>query len=528
MTTSTAQKKLKAVVKPSSERNTNEEEKKIEGTVSPEIVIALCGPLGTPLHSIANIFKELLESSDYAYTSINPIKLSDLIRENAKIPDEKSIEKLIDAGNTLRKEKGNSILAKLAVQKISLAREKDQQDFNEKIGATENDAIVPTVTIRSCHIIDSIKHIDELKLLKSIYGDLLHVVGVYSPINERIQQIERIKHPNDKLHELIDRDSGEEIASGQRVSDTFPLSDFFMRVDSGTDSQKKDRVKRFLDLMLGTQVITPTPNERAMYSAYSAARNSACLSRQVGAAITSSDGSIISTGWNDVPKPLGGLYENEGNLISKDSDHRCWNIDGGQCFNDIEKNKISENIINKLVKNNIISDEKKQDAFRIIRSDTELKTLIEFSRAVHAEMHALLNAGSTNGEQIKGGKIFVTTYPCHACARHIVASGISEIYFLEPYRKSLATKLHSDSLTEKEDENKKVKIIPFDGVAPSRYLDFFSMGATGRKGKDGKMLKMKPFPVTASTMEAVSTLEGIVVNGLQSAAENGTENQGRG
>jgi deoxycytidylate deaminase len=30
----------------------------------------------------------------------------------------------------------------------------------------------------------------------------------------------------------------------------------------------------------------------------------------------------------------------------------------------------------------------------------------------------------------------------------IVVAGITEVYFIEPYRKSLATKLHNDAITE--------------------------------------------------------------------------------
>ncbi|WP_208625354.1 anti-phage dCTP deaminase [Salinicola salarius] len=489
----------------------------IAKTATPEIVIALCGPLGTPLHEVAKEFKSLLSSSDYGYESVNVIRLSSEIRKQAGIPEtEHSINQLIEAGNTLRKSKGNRILASLAVRQIALHRENIQQESNKDIPKTVGGETIPTVTPKTCHIIDSIKHIEELELLRSIYGNMLHVIGVYSPIEVRVQKLERIKGPKDQIHELIDRDSGEELGHGQQVGDTFPQADFFMRIDSGTDSQRKDRARRFLDLMLGTKIITPTIAERAMYTAFSAARNSACLSRQVGASITNQSGEILATGWNDVPRPFGGLYESIDIGTTTDNDHRCWNKDGGHCFNDSEKNKIADAVVDKLIEKRIIAEEKKTEAFAVIRKDSQLKTLIEFSRAVHAEMHALLSAGSTKGDQIKGGKLFVTTYPCHSCARHIVAAGVSEVYFLEPYRKSLATKLHDDALTEQESDGKKVRIIPFDGVAPSRYLSFFSTGVNGRKNKEGKMQLSPAFPVTAPTIEAVATLEGIVVKRLQS------------
>lgn len=91
-------------------------------------------------------------------------------------------------------------------------------------------------------------------------------------------------------------------------------------------------------------------------------------------------------------------------------------------------------------------------------------------------MHAILGASRVAGERILGGKIFVTTYPCHSCARHIIASGISEVYFIEPYRKSLALKLHSDAMTESVIEtDEKVKLIQFDGVAQLGFLSFLNL-----------------------------------------------------
>ncbi|MGR4069815.1 anti-phage dCTP deaminase [Billgrantia sp. C5P2] len=499
----------------SMKRRIFDEQERIAKTSTPEIVIALCGPLGTPLHEVAETFEKLLAGSDYNYTYVNVIRLSEEIRREEKIPEsEKSIKRLIEAGNSLRERTTNNILAKLAVKKITIKRAA-LQEVSQQDGGDEKSAIEPTVTVKTCHIIDSIKHIDELRLLRSIYGDMLHVVGVYSPVEMRIQKLEKIKSGQDVIHDLIDRDSGEEVHYGQSVGETFPLSDFFMRIDAGTDSQREKRARRFLDLMLGTKIITPTVAERAMYLAYSAARNSACLSRQVGAAITNRDGELLATGWNDVPKPFGGLYETKDASSSADDDKRCWNVEGGHCFNDSEKTKIANAVVERLIEKKLVVEEKRQEAFEVIRKDSQLKTLIEFSRAVHAEMHALLNAGSSNGAQIKGGKLFVTTYPCHSCARHLVAAGISEVYFLEPYRKSLATKLHDDALTEQESDSKKVRIIPFDGVAPARYLSFFSPGMAGRKNKDGKLQLSSAFPVTAPSIEAIPTLEGLVVRSLE-------------
>jgi len=98
----------------------------------------------------------------------------------------------------------------------------------------------------------------------------------------------------------------------------------------------------------------------------------------------------------------------------------------------------------------------------------------------------------------------------------MVAAGITEVYFLEPYRKSLATKLHADAITETETDTKKVRIMPFDGVAPSRFLRLFSASPAGRKDTAGRMVARSAHPVTAITMEAIQTLEALAIKGIES------------
>jgi deoxycytidylate deaminase len=498
---------------------------RIGRAVTPEIVVALCGPLGTPLHRVSEILKDLL-SRAHDYKRVDEIRLSDFIRRYGNPKDRNSTRDLIDAGNEMRDRHGNSVLAQLAIHQIATVREQEREplvDENqlplEGVPPPEH-GVVPTPVLRHCHIIDSIKNTDELELLRSVYGRLLHVISVYSPIELRIQELEKKLGDKSEVYKLIDRDSGEECGHGQSVREVFPQADFFLRINDGTDDQIRANLARYLDLLLGVKVLTPTPDERAMYEAHSAARNSACLSRQVGAAITDESGEVLSVGWNDVPRAFGGLYESLGrpNEIGY-VDHRCWNKGGGKCFNDEEKSDIAERLTSALIREGIVDESKEADVNARLRKSAEVRGLIEFSRAVHAEMHAILNAGHSAGSRVKGGKLFVTTYPCHSCARHIIAAGIKEVRFIEPYRKSLATRLHADAITESESEKQKVRIVPFDGVAPARFLELFSEGRGGRKDpKTGRMLSYRStIPVTAVTLEAVTTLEGLALRELKSS-----------
>ncbi|MEW6364109.1 MAG: hypothetical protein AB1714_05675 [Acidobacteriota bacterium] len=97
----------------------------------------------------------------------------------------------------------------------------------------------------------------------------------------------------------------------------------------------------------------------------------------------------------------------------------------------------------------------------------------------------------------------MTTFPCHNCARHIVASGIERVVYIEGYPKSLASHLHSDAVwfSEEEDEERryvvhgdppvrgkeKVRFERFLGVAPRFYPAAFSR--VMREDDHGKVIK---------------------------------------
>lgn len=252
-----------------------------------------------------------------------------------------------------------------------------------------------------------------------------------------------------------------------------------------------------------------------MYFASTASKNSSCLSRQVGACITDNNGDLISVGWNDVPCFGGNLYKRKFE-IKEEKDNRCVYALEGKCFNDERKEEIIEKLIRKLVSEKSVVLKDKAKFYEVLQK-SELKDLIEFSRAIHAEMHAIISGSQKTGDKMIGGKIYCTTYPCHICARHIVVAGIHEIYYIEPYPKSLATKLHYDSITENEKDEGKVKILMFNGVAPSRYIQLFTMGENYRKDTKGKYLKIQPEkakPLFSETLEALYTLESYVIKKL--------------
>jgi deoxycytidylate deaminase len=88
-------------------------------------------------------------------------------------------------------------------------------------------------------------------------------------------------------------------------------------------------------------------------------------------------------------------------------------------------------------------------------------------------MAALLSCARL-GVSTQGRTLYCTTFPCHNCAKHIVASGVLRVYFIEPYAKSRAVELHDDAVALAP-VREKLEFRPFVGIGPRRYVDLFAL-----------------------------------------------------
>ena len=108
----------------------------------------------------------------------------------------------------------------------------------------------------------------------------------------------------------------------------------------------------------------------------------------------------------------------------------------------------------------------------------------EFSRPVHAEMAALIDS-ARRGVAVQGLSMYVTTFPCHNCAKHIIAAGLKQVIYLEPYPKSRAKNLYKEEIELEAPEDvlydDKVAFIAYTGIAPRQYQRLFSMEDRGKK-----------------------------------------------
>ncbi len=454
-----------------------------------ELFIGLVGPVGVDLETVNKVLSD--HFNKFGYKTI-PIRLSSLLHQIESYNYLKNLEgesefdrikKHMDAGTDIRtKTNHGDILALLAISNIKRCRNDNKSEP------------------KRVYILNSLKHPEEINRLRNTYGKAFFAISVYAPRSDRVDSIaNRIantkndtdtKKYNSEAEKLITIDYDEENNKlGQSVSGAFPLSDLF--VDSRDNTALQKEIARFINAIFGYQYFSPTKDELGMYMAYASAMRSSDLSRQVGAVITTGDGSVLSLGCNDVPKYGGGLYW-EGDAKDK-RDFR-----EGKDISVSYKKKMLTEVIAELQKSKCINNEDKTPD-QILEhclhedtpgnlSDTQIMDVIEFGRSVHAEMSAISDA-TNRGVSVNNGIMYSTTFPCHICARHIVATGIKRVVYIQPYLKSQVDKLYDDSIKIDPDDEVKNKVIfePFQGIAPSRFKDTFQH-SNKRKKNNGDIL----------------------------------------
>lgn len=475
---------------------------------APEIVFGLCSPIGTNNKKVSGLISTILMK--YSYKS-SYFKVTDIMKDVAikgMSLDEKPVEKRYDThikyANKLRDLIGfPSALAMMCCAAVRAHRRKERAKPNSYLPS-------------NAYIFDQFKRKEEIEALRQVYGRLFILVSIYSDkeiriqhLSERIAEDHAVSRPTGEhenlAKELVQRDEDEEgVPNGQRFRDAFPLADLFINIDDPEGAEKA--IERFLQAFFGSNKISPTHDEYGMYIAKSAALRSLDLSRQVGAAIFSQQGEVVTQGCNEVPKAGGGTY-----WADDPTDTRDYILERDE--NERIKRSLLADVVRRLAEGKFIDTDKTDDELvnfvldeaarkgSILR-EAQLMDLLEFGRIIHAEMSAISDAARL-GRSIKDTFLYCTTFPCHICAKHIVAAGIKKVVYIEPYPKSYAEQLHRDSITVQAGDYKgaKTQFSPFIGISPFRFREVFERGR--RKDAHGKFSEWadgRPRPVVRYTV----------------------------
>jgi len=376
-----------------------------------------------------------------------------------------------------RRTDSNDIMARLAVARISTLRASDAG-----IAPSDDLKMEAAAVCRRAFILNQLKRPEEAALLRSLYGEQYVQISCHSSVDRRAKALsERIAHDHpenprsdnwvSEAHNLIRLDDAEEEnPHGQRVRDIFPSSDVV--IDASSASAMASQIERFFSVLFGDFTVTPTPDEHGMQLASTAALRSSDLSRQVGAAILNQSNEIEALGCNEVPKAKGGTYW-EG-----DSPDGREHALGGDS-NDRRKREVLMDLAFRFRRAGLIDPKYHSDDEIFIRDiftreddvirESQIMDSLEYGRTIHAEMNAITDA-ARNGHSIRGAKLYCNTFPCHNCAKHIVAAGISSVFYLKPYPKSYASDLFSDSVEiDTSNGGNKVLFKQFIGISGPMY-----------------------------------------------------------
>ena len=234
----------------------------------PELFFALVGAVGCDLSRVQDRLEQDLRRVGYTPVSL---RLSHAMRDSEMFPDligvddkpeDERIDCSMDAGDKFRETaKRGSAVAMLGLLKI-------RQHRRDKTG--EPDEIVE----KTAYIFNSLKHPDEVKLLRDTYRNHLFVLSAYAPLAQRKTELsKKIATSRNSLEPTTFKDAAQKLIEkdekevdndyGQNVRDTFPLADYFIDLTNGKNPEKQ--ISRFIDILFKKPFVTPTKDEFAFF-----------------------------------------------------------------------------------------------------------------------------------------------------------------------------------------------------------------------------------------------------------------------
>jgi deoxycytidylate deaminase len=333
-------------------------------------------------------------------------------------------------------------------------------------------------------VIDSFRNPAEVRYFRRRYGSF-YLCSLYAPKEYRRNKM------GDRFDERADnRDAGKYKLAHELHKQDVPsctlLADYAINTDKGKEHYKFEIV-RLLTLIDFPGLIPPRTDEVFMNFAYAISLRSTCLSRQVGAVITNTEGFVIASGWNDVGSGQLGCslvciddykkFADDEHSISNWApliEHyttaklfRGFSDDDYFCFKDLESKSYLLKKFDKTLQKDKFSEKfKKCTEVAALKSEISVKRL-EYARSLHAEENAILQAARFGGNGIADGTIYTTTFPCELCSKKIYQAQLGRIVYTEPYPDSLSETIFL------KDGVRQISIEQFEGVKSASFHRLF-------------------------------------------------------
>jgi hypothetical protein len=261
-----------------------------------ELVVGIVAPLGTDYEAVVTALEEAFDAVRYTHEVVH---VSDLLataehKPFDPVPESRGAdgyyEKRMDAGDALRRAyRTGAALAAMSIIALRERREAlnaaeddppqasdelQQEHLCDQCPYIPGDASDDAFALRSRHvtILRTLKHPDEVALLRSTYQSRFVLIGVTASIQDRQNgQEARLRDERSAFNAdsnvavdttvLLQRDGKDpQDAYGQNVRDTFELADVFIATAVGSNDGSPD-ARRFVELIFGKPFITPRRDE---------------------------------------------------------------------------------------------------------------------------------------------------------------------------------------------------------------------------------------------------------------------------
>ena len=359
-------------------------------------VIGLTGSFGSGCTTF--IADGILVERGYKKVSLSDILKEQYVEQKGAIPTTGRRRVLQDFGDEMRKTKGKGYFAQEAIGRIS-----EEQKASEA----------------GRWVVDSFKNPEEIHAFREAYPRF-YLFGVCADEETRWKRVEGSFGGDHRAFTQADaNDRGEENEDyGQRVGDCFLETDIVISNDKhipdtiGEDFRElQGRVGAYAEL--AETPLTrrqPRREETFMTMAYAASQRSSCMKRKVGAVIVDETGTVVSSGFNEVPgteRPCKAEFE--------------------KCHRQLLRERFAADLKDAGL---VVQGKEKELMDRIRRKFR----MLDYCRALHAEEKAIVGLARNGGSlQLKECTLYCTTYPCKMCANKIADLGIGKVVYLEPY-----------------------------------------------------------------------------------------------
>lgn len=201
--------------------------------------------------------------------------------------------------------------------------------------------------------------------------------------------------------------------------------------ESRSFSETKRQLIRYISLIMHPGIVQPSKIERCMQVAYDCKLNSGCLSRQVGAVISDSEFNIISTGWNSAP--FNQIPCNLRSLFSLIRDDEEDDIGMSEFERTDENYRLFLKKRTDKTDFSLLEGRNCSYCFKDAYNAFKRQKNQVFTRSIHAEEMAFLQAAKIGSPTVKNGCLFTTASPCELCSKKACHTGISNIYYIDQY-----------------------------------------------------------------------------------------------